>query len=93
MLAVSFGDRPAGCIAMLALRKTAEMSRSFGEEAYQAIVNNSYVDDIVDGAKSKSLAKKLSISIEESLGKGGFKCKDWTYSFEGKSDLDLIKDT
>ena len=70
------GDRPAGCIAMLALRKTAEMSRKYSEEAYQAIIHNAYVDDIVTGAESKSLARKLSMSIEESLKRGGFKCKD-----------------
>ena len=47
---VSFGDKPSGTIATIALRKTAEMMRNEFSEAADIIQNNTYMDDnIVKG--------------------------------------------
>ena len=48
MTSVSFGDKPAGAIASLALRKTAEYSSSEYPAAAKMIIKNTYVDDILD---------------------------------------------
>ena len=43
---VSFGDKPSGTIATIALRKTAEMTRKEYQEAADIIHNNTYMGDI-----------------------------------------------
>ena len=43
--AVSFGDKPAGAIASLALRKTAEMGENEYPEASSLIKKNTYMDN------------------------------------------------
>ena len=37
MTSVSFGDKPSGCIAMTALRKTAQICQSTHPEAFKSI--------------------------------------------------------
>ena len=44
---VSFGDKPAGAIAILALKKTAETFGQSFREASNIIKKYSYVDDIL----------------------------------------------
>ena len=51
MSSVSFGDRPAGNIAMIALRKTAQTRKEKYPDASNVILKNTYVDDIVDSFK------------------------------------------
>ena len=48
---VNFGDKPAGCIAIAAVRETAEM---FGRDSEAAwfLKNRTYVDDCVAGSNS-----------------------------------------
>ena len=77
---VSFGDKPSGAIATMAMRKTAEMSSKRYPQAARTIINNSYMDDIVDSVPSKEHAKQVTDEIEKVLFKGGFKVKEWFYS-------------
>tara|TARA_B110001454_G_scaffold196478_1_gene199376 strand:- start:542 stop:6220 length:5679 start_codon:yes stop_codon:yes gene_type:complete len=78
--AVSFGDKPAGAIASLALRKTAEMYAEISPSAAKTITENSYVDDIVDSFCDESTATEVIQKSNEILAKGGFRIKEWTVS-------------
>ena len=50
MTSVSFGDKPAGNIATVALRKTAELQKNEFPIAANEILNSTYVDDNVKSA-------------------------------------------
>ena len=80
MSSVSFGDRPAGNIAIVALRKTAEMGKNEFPDACNVVLKNTYVDDIVDCVKDQQTAVKLTKDIDELLKPGGFTIKRWYYS-------------
>jgi len=77
---VSFGDKPAGSIAALALRKTAEMGEEEFPTAAETIKNNAYVDDILGSVPSEEEADKITDEIDDILSKGGFQVKSWTKS-------------
>ena len=79
---VSFGERPSGTIATIALRKTAEM----GPDRYpQAIIrDNTYMDDILVSKKKEALS--VIKDVEKLVDKGGFKIKGWTVS--GNTDIE-----
>ena len=77
---VSFGDKPSGAIATIALRKTAEFGQNEFPEATKVIKENSYMDDIIDSTNNKENALRITKKIEDILDKGGFKMKDWIYS-------------
>ncbi|XP_066029071.1 uncharacterized protein [Pocillopora verrucosa] len=77
---VSFGDKPSGAIATVALRKTAEMSKDRYPEATEIILTNTYMDDIIESVDTESKAKQLTDDIENLLEQGGFKLKEWIYS-------------
>ena len=77
---VSFGDKPSGVIATVALRKTAEMGKDQFPESSQVILNNTYMDDIIESVDDRKKAKQITDDIEKLLNKGGFKLKEWTYS-------------
>ena len=83
MLSVSFGDRPAGNIAIVALRKTAQMGKEIYPDASNVILKNTYVDDIVDSFKDKETAIKITEEIDKLIKPGGFEIKKW--SFSGKN--------
>ena len=53
LTSVTFGDRPAGAIANVALRKTAEMDKEKFPHAAQMVIDNSYVVDLLDGFKQQ----------------------------------------
>ena len=72
MQCVSFGDKPAGTIAQLALRKTAEMSKEIYPEAWQTITKDTYMDDILDSVSSVEEAVKLAENINEVFYKDFF---------------------
>lgn len=76
----SFGDRPAGAIATLALRKTAELGKDDYPTAAATIINNSYVDDIVDSVPSHADANRITKEIDQLLKPGGFEIKEWVVS-------------
>ena len=76
---VSFGDKPSGAIATVALRKTAEMGKDQFPEASQVILSNTYMDDIIDSVNNRTKAKQITDDIEKLLIKGAFKLKEWIY--------------
>ena len=61
---VTFGDRPAGCIAVCALKATADMFSFVSEAASNVIEKSSYMDDVVSGANTLNEAKDLSSKIQ-----------------------------
>ena len=77
MTVVSFGDRPAGTIASIAVLKTAEMECKKYPKAYDCIANNMYVDDILDSVATVEEAHLLANSVEKVLTKGNFQIKEW----------------
>ena len=80
MTRISFGDRPAGTIVNLALRKTAEMNQQEYPSACKTILRNAYVDDILDSCKVENDVEQLIAYIEEVIAKGNFKTKGWLIS-------------
>ncbi|XP_045105485.1 uncharacterized protein LOC123500995 [Portunus trituberculatus] len=89
---VPFGDKPSGTIAMLALRLTAEIIQDQYPVAVNAIVKNSYVDDILGNCDNYEGANNLLREIEFVLGQGGFKVKHWILSgAHNPSKLDLAE--
>ena len=78
--AVSFGDKPAGAIASLALRKTAELNADQYPEAAKTITNNSYVDDILNSFNTTEIARNITSDIDTVLDTGGFQIKRWIMS-------------
>ena len=80
MMAVSFGDKPAGAIASLALRKTAEYSLTEYPVASKMIIKNTYVDDVIDSFNSIQEADQVTEDADTILEKGGFTMKGWIKS-------------
>jgi len=77
---VSFGDKPSGTIATVALRKTVEMTRNEYPQAADIIQNNTYMDDIIESKDNLPMAHKLSQYKEKAIVKGGFQLKEWIFS-------------
>ena len=77
---VSFGDKPSATIAMMALRKTAEMRSEQYPDAAQIVKHNTYMDDIIESTTDLPAAQKLMQDIEALIIKGGFKLKEWIFS-------------
>lgn len=80
LTAVTFGDRPSGTIAMLALRHTVEKFGKEYPEVYDMIVNNTYVDDILYSTDSVENAFNLMQRAEHVLALGNFHMKHWIVS-------------
>ena len=72
---VNFGDKPAGCVALTAVRETADLYRTIDEEAAEKLKDDNYVDDIASGAETKDRAVEISRNMEVIVAKGGFKFK------------------
>ena len=85
---VNFGDKPAGCIAIAAVRETAGMVKDEYPEASWFICNRTYVDDCTAGANTEDKLEQLSADLEEVVQRGGFKFKDTKKS--GDSLIDGI---
>ena len=49
-------------------------------EATRVILNNTYMDDIIESVDTREKASEITGDIEKLLDKGGFKLKEWTYS-------------
>ena len=81
--AVNMRDRPSGTIAIVALRKTAEISRDEFPRSSETILRNSYVDGIPESAYTREEALKITSEINQILERGGFRIKGWIMS--GKS--------
>ncbi|XP_066941064.1 uncharacterized protein [Macrobrachium rosenbergii] len=89
---VTFGDRPSGIMAMMALRKTTEMDESFPLTA-EMINRNSYVDDILSSVSMVERAKRSIVEANAILSRGGFQIKQWVMSGESPEDnfLNILK--
>lgn len=72
---VNFGDKPAGCITITALRETADLYKNLDPEAARKLKDDNYCDDLVTGADTKEEAKKISENMDLIVGHGGFKFK------------------
>ena len=75
---LTFGDRPSPTMAMVALRKTAELNAADEPKAAESIIKNTYMDDICDSVDTVNEADTLTKSIDNVLSTGGFKVKGWT---------------
>jgi hypothetical protein len=60
MTSVSFGDKPAGTTATVALHKTAEMQKDDHPNASDTILNNTYVDNIADSVETMVTAQETT---------------------------------
>ena len=87
---VNFGDKPAGCIAIAAIKETADLFGGDGEAAY-FLKNRTYGDDCVAGSNSKSELEKISKELEEVVAKGGFKFKETHMTGDPIKDGEPIK--
>ena len=50
---VSSGDKPAGAIAQLTLRKTAEFGPDKYPKTADTIIKSTYMDDVLDSVKAE----------------------------------------
>lgn len=73
---VNFGDKPAGCVALTAVRETADLFKHIDPDAADKLKRDNYVDDIASGADSLERAKELSQNMDEIVSQGGFKFKN-----------------
>ena len=80
LTSLTFGDRPSGPLATLALRYTADMCKEKHPLVASMINNNTYVDDVLYSVPSGQDAQEIIIDTEEVLSQGGFKVKHWTIS-------------
>ena len=90
LMTVSFGDKPAGTIASLALRKTAELSANDFPVAATTIAESSYVDDILSSFEDDEEANSVIADIDLVLSKGSFCIKEWTKSASESVDTKEI---
>ena len=77
---VNFGDKPAGCVAMTAIRKTADLYSEVDPEAAHKLKEDIYVDDVASGADDRQAAERVSAKMEEIAAFGGFQFKSSTLS-------------
>ena len=80
MTRVCFGDKPAGAIATVALRKTVEEYKDQYPRAVDVILKNTYVDDIIDSFEDVTEAGLVKDNVDEMLKSGGFSIKEWITS-------------
>ncbi|CAI5659844.1 unnamed protein product, partial [Oreochromis niloticus] len=78
---VNIGDKPAGCIAQVAMRETANLpSFSHFKEEKRVLEEDAYVDDILTSHNDLDHLRLLTANIEHILRAGGFYMKPWVYS-------------
>lgn len=71
---VNIGDKPAGCIAQRAMRKTANLPPfTHLKEERQVLQHDSYVDDILTSHNNLDQLKTITANVERILKAGGFK--------------------
>ena len=87
---VSFGDKPAGNIAITALHETAKMGKELYPEAAAVVIENCYVDDILDSFETLGKARRMTNEIDKLIDVGGFKVKEWMVSTREHEDEDEV---
>ena len=88
---VNFGDKPAGCIAITAVRETARKFQEKSPEAAWFIQNRTYVDDATAGADTEDELEAISQGMEAIVARGGFKFKETVKSGDPVEDLDQLR--
>ena len=79
---VSFGDGPAGVVAMTAARLSCEGYETLYPQAVELITKDSYVDDLLHSGKSLQDLTKIVKEADLILNSHGFNVKKWIYSGE-----------
>lgn len=85
---VNIGDKPAGCIAQVAMRETANlpMFRHLAQER-KVPEQDAYVDDILTSHNDIQQLNQITANVEHILEAGGFYMKPWVYSGQsGRSE-------
>jgi hypothetical protein len=73
---VDYGDKPAGCIVIAAVRETAEKFSGEKKMAAWFLKNCTYMDGTMGGADNHGEAKQVSLDMEDILDDGGFWFKE-----------------
>ena len=92
---VNIGDKPAGCIAQLAMRETANLPCfTHLKEEQQVLQKDSYVDDILTSHNSLDQLEVITANVEQILKAGGFELKPWVLSGQSgrKEESDKLKE-
>ena len=90
---VNIGDKPAGCIAQVAMRETANLPQfSAMLKERRVLEEDCYVDDILTSDNDLDALRKTTSGVEKILMAGGFSLKPWVLSgqrgrSEAQSDL------
>ena len=87
---VNFGDKPAGCIAIAAVKETADRFGGNSEAAY-FLRNRTYVDDVTAGSDSKKELLRISAELEKIVAFGGFLFKETHMTGDPVKDEEPIK--
>ena len=78
---VNMGDRPAGCIAQVAMRETARLPQfSHLVDERRVIEENCYVDDVFASGNDSHRLEEILEGVEAILKTGGFHLKPWVRS-------------
>ncbi|XP_073670542.1 uncharacterized protein [Paramisgurnus dabryanus] len=87
---VNIGDRPAGCIAQLAMRETARLPNFLHlEDERRVIEEDSYVDDLLTSHNDLNKLDNITANVEEILKAGGFFLKPWVRSGQsGRQEME-----
>ena len=90
MEVVSFGDKPAATIVLLALRKTADLATNDQSQAKAVIYTSTYMDDSISSVNTIGEAAKQTTSIDNILQKDSFRIKKWVYSGDSDGEVPLM---
>lgn len=78
---VNIGDKPAGCIAQLAMRETASLPDFIHLDVERRVIEeDSYVDDLLTSHNDLERLDEITARVEEILKAGGFFLKPWIRS-------------
>jgi len=88
---VNFGDHPAGCISITAVRETAKRFQEICPQAAWFIQNRCYVDDALAGADTKEELETISNGMEAIVARGGFKFKETVMSGDPVEESDQLR--
>ena len=77
---VNFGDKPAGCVALTALRETAKLYKNIHPEAARKLMDDNYCDDLATGAETRDEAIETSRNMDIIVQHGGFTFKSTVMS-------------
>ena len=84
---VNMGDKPAGCIAQVAMRETANLPQFSHLSAERRVVEeDAYVDDILTSHNDPEQLRTITSNVEKILKAGGFYMKPWIFSGQSRRD-------